>query len=427
MKKKSVFNKRISKKSLLGLGLACFLSFNASADDSTRLMRFADIHKDKVTFIYSGDVYIADINSGESKRLTSNEGFEAFPKFSRDGKKIAFSAEYTGSRQVYVMNTDGSDLKQLTWYNDVGAMPPRGGFDYRIMDWSADDKNILVRANRLPWGIRMGQPYYVPVDGGMEKPLTVPEAGGGMLSPDGKHMVFTPKDREFRTWKRYRGGRAQDVWTYDLENNTSQQLTDHDATDHQPVWVGDDIYFISDRDYHLNLYKYVKGGEPQKVTDHDKYDALWASAGPEAIVYENGGYLWRYDTNSNQSKQLNIHITANQENQMAVRKNVKDYIETMSLSPDGQRVAVVARGELFSVPAVKGEIKNISQTPASREREVTYSPDGEHIAYLSDASGEYEIYLRDVKSNKEKQRGVNLKYEQQMKSLRSTNVPSLLI
>lgn len=409
MNKKSLFINNIKKKSLLGLGLACVLSFNAAAkdDSGTRLMRFADIHKDQVTFIYSGDVYIADINTGESKRLTSNEGFEAFPKFSRDGKKIAFSAEYTGSRQVYVMNVDGSNLKQLTWYNDVGAMPPRGGFDYRIMDWSADDKNILVRANRLPWGVRMGQPYFVPVDGGMEKPLAVPEAGGGMLSPDGKHMVFTPKDREFRTWKRYRGGRAQDVWTYDLENNTSEKLTDHDATDHQPVWVGEDIYFISDRDYHLNLYKYVKGGEPQKVTNHDSYDALWASAGPKAIVYENGGYLWRYDANSSQSKQLKINITANQENQMAVRKNVKDYIETMSLSPDGQRVAVSARGELFSVPAKKGEIKNLSQTPASREMDVTYSPDGKHLAYLSDGTGEYEVYLRDVKSNKEKKLSSN--------------------
>lgn len=401
MKKKSTLN----KKHWLSLGLACVLSYSASAQskDSTRLMRFADIHKDQVTFIYSGDVYVADINSGVSKRLTAHKGFEAFPKFSRDGKKIAFTAEYTGSRQVYVMNADGSDLKQLTWYNDVGAMPPRGGYDYRILDWSADDKNILVRANRLPWGIRMGQPYFVPVDGGMEKPLPIPEAGGGMLSPDGKHMVFTPKDREFRTWKRYRGGRAQDVWTYDLENNSSEQLTTNDATDHQPVWVGDDIYFISDRDYHLNLYKYVKGGEAEKVTHHDKYDALWASAGPEAIVYENGGYLWRYDTNNKATKQLAIHIPANQESPMATRKNVKDYIESMSLSPDGKRVVVGARGDLFSVPAKNGEIKNLTQSGDSREMNVTYSPDGKRMAYLSDASGEYEIYLKDSKTGKEKQ------------------------
>jgi tricorn protease len=370
------------------------------ASEGTALLRFADIHKNSVTFVYAGDIYTADINSGESKRLTAFDGFETFPKFSRDGKKIAFSAEYTGSRQVYVMNVDGSDLKQLTWYNDVGAMPPRGGFDYRILDWSADDKNILVRANRLPWGIRMGQPYWVPVNGGMEQPLAVPETGGGMLSPDGSKFVYTPIDREFRTWKRYRGGRAQDVWVYDLEANLSERLTTHAATDNQPVWVGDEIYFISDRDYHLNLYKYVKGGEPVKVTDHDQYDALWASAGPDAIVYENGGYLWRFDPKTSNSKQLMIAITANQENLIAERKNVKGYVDSMDISPDGKRVAIAARGELFSVPAEKGEIHNLSNSPAAREIDVAWSPDGKHLAYLSDASGEYEVYVKSIKSGR---------------------------
>lgn len=371
----------------------------AQQDDAgTRLLRFADIHQDLVTFVYAGDVYISDLGNGQTTRLTAHQGFETFPKFSRDGLKIAYTAEYTGSRQVYVMNVDGSDIQQLTWYNDVGPMPPRGGFDYRILDWSADNQQILVRANRLPWGIRMGQPYWVPVNGGMEQPLAVPETGGGMLSPDGKKYVYTPIDREFRTWKRYRGGRAQDVWVYDLTNNTSEQLTTHDATDHQPVWVGDDIYFISDRDYHLNLYKHVVGSEPMKVTHHDEFDALWASAGPTAIVYENGGYLWRYDPQSNQTKQLRIVVPAHGEPQLAKTKSVKDHIESMSLSPDAKRVAVATRGELFSVPAQQGEIKNISQTPAAREINVTWSPDGKHLAYLSDASGEYELYTQNVRT-----------------------------
>lgn len=370
----------------------------ASAMAATPLLRFADIHKDQVTFVYGGDIYIAATSGGEAKRLTSHEGFETFPKFSRDGSKIAFTAEYTGSRQVYVMNVDGSDLKQLTWYNDVGSMPPRGGYDYRIYDWSADDKNVLVRANRLPWGIRMGQPYWVPVAGGMEQPLPIPEAGGGMLSPDGTKMVYTIKDREFRTWKRYRGGRAQDVWVYDLENNTSKQLTTHDATDHQPVWVGDDIYFISDRDYHLNLYRYVDGTEPVKVTQHDEYDSLWASAGPEAIVYENGGYLWRYDPQSNESQKLNITITANEEPVLASRKNVKSQIDSMALSPDAAQVMIAARGELFKASADHKEIRLVSRTPAAREIAVTWSPDGKQVAYLSDATGEYELYTRHVKS-----------------------------
>ena len=156
---------------LLAAGL---LSTQAQSLESTRLLRFADIHKDKVTFVYSGDIYIADINSGQSTRLTSHIGFETFPKFSRAGDKIAFAAQFNGSRQVYTMSLDGSQMKQITYYNDVGPMPPRGGYDYRVMDWSVDDKNVLVRGNRLPWGVRMGRPYLVPVDGGLAQPMAVP-------------------------------------------------------------------------------------------------------------------------------------------------------------------------------------------------------------------------------------------------------------
>lgn len=222
----------LKPKRLITLTLAIFscmfvYSGYAAADDhdskGTALMRYADIHQNQVTFVYAGDIYTADINTGVAKRLTSHVGFETFPKFSRDGKRIAFSAEYSGTRQVYVMDVDGSNLEQLTWYNDVGPMPPRGGFDYRIFDWSPDNKKILVRANRLAWGERMGQPYWVYVDGGMEEPLAVPETGGGMLSPDGNKFVYTPIDREFRTWKRSRGGRVQDVWIYDLVNNTDRK------------------------------------------------------------------------------------------------------------------------------------------------------------------------------------------------------------
>ena len=338
--------RRLLTTLLVGMGMVTQASA-ADHQDSTALLRYADIHKDQVTFVYGGDIYVASTRGGMAKRLTSHEGFETFPKFSRDGKRIAFSAEYTGSRQVYVMNTDGSDLKQLTWYNDVGAMPPRGGYDYRILDWAADDQHVLVRANRLPWGIRMGQPYLVPVDGGMEQALPVPETGGGMLSPDGSKYVYTPIDREFRTWKRYRGGRAQDIWVYDLENNSSEQLTTHDATDHQPVWVGDDIYFLSDRDYHLNLFRHVPGDKPVKVTHHEGFDSLWASAGPDAIVYENGGHLWRFDPASGETRQLDITVSANQERMLATRKDVKGQINSMALSPDGKQVIIAARGELF--------------------------------------------------------------------------------
>ncbi|WP_395374763.1 PDZ domain-containing protein [Marinicella sp. W31] len=383
--------------SLLTLSLLLLCTAQADAQNTSRLLRFPDIHQNQVTFVYAGDIYIANINDGQATRLTSHHGFETFPKFSRDGKKIAFAAEFTGTRQVYVMNTDGSDLKQLTWYNDVGPMPPRGGFDYRVLDFSADNQNVLVRGNRLPWGVRMGRPYLIPLDGGLAQPLQVPETGGGMLSPDGTQYLYTPIDREFRTWKRYRGGRAQDVWVYDLENNSSRQLTTDTGTDNQPVWVGEDIYFLSDRNYTLNLYRYRQGNTPEQITQHDTYDALWASAGPTAIVYENNGFIWRYQPSNQQNTQLNITIPGNRQQLLPKRKSVVKNVESADISPDGKRVVMAARGAIFTVPAESGEIRQLSRADGSRDIDVAWSPDGQHISYLNDASGEYELYIR--KSN----------------------------
>ncbi|MDJ0760603.1 MAG: PDZ domain-containing protein [Woeseiaceae bacterium] len=380
------------------LFLIVFASASTALADDTRLLRFPDIHEDTVAFVYAGDIYVAPSTGGDAKRLTSHEGLELFPKFSPDGSQIAFSAEYNGTRQVYVMPASGGQPKQLTWYNDVGSMPPRGGYDYRVLDWTPDGRHVLVRANRLPWSVRMGRFYLVPASGGDEQPLEIPEGGAGMYSPDGTRIVYTPIDREFRTWKRYRGGRAQDVWIYDLEASTSEQLTSHEATDNQPLWVGDDIYFTSDRNYTLNLFRMTENGA-EKVTAHEDFDVLWPSAGPSAIVYEHGGWLYRFDPDTMQSTKLAISIRGDRPHRMPRVVEASEFIESSELSPQGKRVVVSARGEVFSVPAEKGPIRNITRTPATREIGARWSPDGQTVAYLSDASGEYEIWTRSQSGN----------------------------
>ena len=370
------------------------LVFPLTVSAQSKLLRFPDIHGQQVVFVHAGDLYRVSAEGGEAVRLTSHPGQELYPKFSPDGAWIAFSAEYSGTRQVHVMPTAGGEPRQLTWYTDVGPMPPRGGTDYRVLDWTPDGTHILVRANRNPTGERDGRPYRVPFAGGMETPLAIPEIGSGMLSPDGTKLVYTPIDRDFRTWKRYRGGRAQDVWVYDLTADRSIRLTDHRATDHQPMWVGDTVYFLSDRDYHLDLYAIAPaGGEPRRLTDFGE-DILWPSAGPDRIVFEKGGGLWRFDPASGESQEIPVRLTGDFPEARPRWIKAAGFVESYDLSPGGERAVFGARGEVFTLPAKDGEPRNLSRSPDAREHSVAWSPDGRWIAYLSDASGEYELYLR---------------------------------
>jgi tricorn protease len=370
---------------------------HALPSGNARLLRFPDICADAIVFVQAGDIYTVASNGGTALRLTSHAGQELYPKFSPDCRSIAFSAEYDGTRQVYVIPASGGKPRQLTWYNDVGPQPVRGGTDYRVLDWTPDGKNILVRANRVPTDDRGGRPYLVPVEGGMETPLAVPETGGGMLSPDGQSYVYTPIDREFRSWKRYRGGRAQDVWTYDLVNNTSQRLTDNPATDNQPMWIGDTIYFTSDRNYTMNLFAMsASGGEARQLTEFNGFDVLWPSAGKDAIVFENGGAIWRFDPKTAQSTEVPIRVTGDFPQSLPSWKNVAGQVESFDLNADASTIVFAARGELFRLSGKETDVRNLSHTPDSREIGVTLSPDGSTAAYLSDASGEYEIYLQKL-------------------------------
>ena len=384
------------KKISFILAVCLFLSLFIWAGDDARILRFPDVNKDLLVFVYAGDIWSVPVKGGEAKRLTSHKGFELFPKISPDGKWIAFSAEYSGSRQVYVMPSTGGIPKQLTFYNDVGVMPPRGGFDYQIMDWTPDSQKILFRGNRTPWGQRMGKYFLVDREGGLETPLQIPEAGGGTFSPDGKKMVYTPISREWRTWKRYKGGRAQDVWIYDLEKDESRRLTAFSGTDYHPIWYKDKIYFVSDRDLTLNLYAYdLNTDQIEKVTGHTDYDVLWPSGEGGFIAYENGGQVYVLDAEKGEAEKITVDVHFDNPNLLPYFKNVKDDISSFDISPSGKRAVFQARGEIFTLPAEEGITYNLSETPGQREIFPVWSPDGRYLAFYSDKTGEYEIYLMD--------------------------------
>ncbi len=380
-------------------GIMVLASFGSAwAQEETRLLRFPHIHGDTVVFTYAGDIYTAPLSGGEARRLTSHEGMELFARFSPDGRWIAFSGEYAGTRQIYIMPSTGGEPRQITYYPDVGPMPPRGGFDNLVMDWTPDGSKILFRANRTPFGERVGRYYLAdPVNGGLEVPLEIPEgASGATYDPTGTKLAFNVKSREWRHWKRYRAGRQQDVWIYDLANHTADRITTEPSTDNFPMWIGSEIYFVSDRgpNEKLNIWVYDTETEAiSQVTHHTEFDVLWPSRGVGGIVYENGGYIYHLDPRTKESRKLTITVTGDRPKTVPYFKNVSDDVESFDISPTGKRVVFGARGEIFSVPAENGNIRNLSETPAFRERGVQWSPDGKWISFFSDASGQYDLYV----------------------------------
>jgi len=381
------------RKIVLFIILGMFLQGAVAMNDS-RLIRFPHISGDLIAFVFAGDIWTVPAAGGDARRLTSHNGLELFPKISPDGKWIAFSAEYSGTRQIHVMHTDGGTPRQLTFYNDVGPMPQRGGFDHVALGWTSDSKRILFRANRTEFGDRMSRYFLINVEGGFEEELPIPFGGFGVLSPDNRKMAFTWPDREFRTWKRYKGGRASNIWIYDLERNHSEQITDWLGTDQIPHWYGNKIFFASDRDLRLNIYSFdLNTRETVQLTFHEEFDVMWPSGTNNQLVYESGGQLFRLDLGTGTKERVVVNIHFDQSNTLPYFKNVKEHIHSVAISPTGNRVLIDARGDIFSVPAGPGTIHNLTNTQGAREVFPMWSPDGKWIAYFSDQPGEYEVFL----------------------------------
>ena len=383
----------MNKKLLLSLLLAG-ATLSVSADEA-RLLRFPATNGQDVVFTYAGDLYKAPLTGGEAQRLTSHVGMEMFARFSPDGQSIAFTAQYDGNTEVYLMPKSGGEPERLTYTStnsrdDVGD---RMGPNNIVMTWTRDGKNILYR-NRIGDGFS-GKLWSVSAEGDMPEQLPLPEGGFCSYSPDGKKLAYNRVMREFRTWKYYKGGMADDVWVYDPASKKIENVTNNVSQDIFPMWIGEEIFFISDRDRTMNLFVYnTATKKTEKVTNYTDYDIKFPSTNGEVIVYEQGGYIFKFDPRTRKAEKVSITLNSESIYARKEMKNVAGNLTSASLSPDGKRVAVTARGEVFNVPVEKGVTRNITRTSGANERGAKWSPDGKWIAYISDRTGETEVWLQ---------------------------------
>jgi tricorn protease len=383
---------------ILGCVIGC--SCLAAAQDSQegRLLLFPDIYKDKIAFTYGGDIWVGSSGGGSARRVTSHPGRELFPKFSPDGKWLAFTGQYDGNFNVYVMPSDGGQPKQLTFYQgESQPLSDRMGVLNEVIGWAPDGKSVIFLSRRDASNGWTKRPYTVSAEGGLAQPMFMDEGGLLSYSPDGSKIAYNRIFRNFRQWKRYTGGMAQDITIYDVKNNVVDGVIPHtDYTDTFPMWRGNTIYFSSDRgpEHRLNLYSYDTGSKQvEQLTKFTEFDVMWPSLGPDSIIFENAGYLYTFDLQSRQPKKLAIYVNGERDQAMKHWVNASRNITDFDISPDGKRAVFAARGDIFTVPAKDGSTRNLTHTAGVREQKVAWSPNGQWIAYVSDRSGEDEIYV----------------------------------
>jgi tricorn protease len=367
------------------------------AQEEARLLRFPAIHGNQVVFSYGGNLYTVPARGGIARRLTSHEGYEMFPRFSPDGKRIAFTGQYDGNTEVYVIPAEGGSPTRLTFTATLkrDEISDRMGPNNIVMTWKNNDE-VIFRSRMFEWNDFIGQLFSVSARGGLPKQLPLPRGGFCSFSPDGKKLAYNRVFREFRTWKRYRGGMADDIWIHDFTTRKTENVTNNPASDVFPMWSGKRIYFLSDRDEskRMNLFVYDVGEKTtRRLTQFTDYDIRFPSLGDHAIIFERGGYLYRFDLATEQIARVPVRILEDQVGARPALVEVSKNIASFEIAPDGKRALFSARGDLFTVPATTGPTRNLTATPGVHDRNPKWSPDGRSIAYISDVTGEDEIWV----------------------------------
>ncbi len=358
----------------------------ARALEECRLMRMPDIQGDRIVFVYAGDLWVLPRAGGVAQRLTTHEGLELLPKLSPDGATVAFTGDYDGNTDAFTIPVTGGEPKRLTFHPGID----------QVAEWYPDGKSVLFRSARASNVPRYDRFFRIPAAGGFEQLLPLPTAGYASLSADANLIAFVSPSYDRRTWKRYRGGNAPNLWVYDFQANRSQNITaDWAGPDEWPMFHGRTVYYCSDRNGKTaNLWAYdLDKKTHRQVTTFADYDVRWPSVGTDAIVFENGGWLHVLDLPSEKLTKLSVQVPDDKPGTRPSYRAVADWMHGMDLSPSAKRAVIEARGELFSVPAEKGDVRALTNTPGARERDPVWSPDGKWIAFLSDASGEYQAHV----------------------------------